>query len=236
MGKPDNWVKKGFQQDVKRVCNSACSALNPEYSSQLTPHHPHPFKAHGGRGGGNRSCRWERHCPAPCVHPAGGTPSPGTPEDAGAASSGVPGCGEPALPPVPPTAPGQTQHESPTAPAARAGVGGQRCLPLRRSGGHEMPHPAAHGLSLAPSTNTIPEYPTNLCWLPTKAPEDGMRAMGMTPPLPAPSPGLSLLPLPALGYPRSWLSPVTDPLLLSLGHPRSRLSPSGDAAAEPVSS
>lgn len=48
-----------------------------------------------------------------------------------------------------------------------------------------MPHPDAHGLALAPRTSTIPEYPTNPSRLPTKAPEDGMRAMGMTPPLPA---------------------------------------------------
>lgn len=48
MGKPDNWVKKGFQQHVKRVCSSASSAPNPEFSAQLTPYHPHPFQSHGG--------------------------------------------------------------------------------------------------------------------------------------------------------------------------------------------
>lgn len=142
---PTTGFIKGFQQDVKRVCSSASSALNPEFSVQQTPHHPHPCKSYRGGLGGNPSCRAQRHCQPPALIP-GRDPDPGRPRSS---FPELPGCGEPALPPVPPTAPGQTQHESPTAWVVTALLPGE-------GWGHEMPHPAAHRPALAPRKGTIP--------------------------------------------------------------------------------
>lgn len=174
MGKPDNWVKKGFQQDVKRVCSPASCALNPEFSPPLTPHHPHPFKSQEEDEGAIRAAGGKGTAQPPVLIPREGPRAravPGLleqrPRGAGLLCQLCPRC-HPRRP-----ARHNMSHPPAAAPAARGGVGGQRCLCSGGAVGTKCPIPLPT-VSLWPRARTrFPNIPLIPVDCPRKLPRTG---------------------------------------------------------------